>query len=257
MGDFFKRLLHVFVPFLVFAGQHLKKQAVQVVVVLDFVGVEEGMRWVAFMIGDELGFQQLQKQNAVDPGDGQFERYIEKPFCRGAAELGRLLQAAQFIQAVELDDGIFKYSSRVALAGFVALDQFFAPYFHFGQSDDVQQLAVKASVQAVAVVGERQFQEVFRRQELEQGDQGVVVCFIGIAQRFLKVLEVEVGKFKFGSDARDERLGNVFVEKIGFGICQASGFKVLELFDEGFVLCEEPVEQGGVKKEPLVEVGCD
>ena len=57
VGDFLKHLLHVFVPFLVFAGQHLKKQAVQVVVVLDFVGVEKRVRWVAFVVGDELGFQ--------------------------------------------------------------------------------------------------------------------------------------------------------------------------------------------------------
>jgi hypothetical protein len=50
-----------------------------------------------------------------------------------------------------------------------------------------------------------------------------------LRKRFLKVLNVEVSKFNFGSDAVNKRLGNLFVEKIGFGICQTSGFKVVEL----------------------------
>ena len=37
------------------------------------------------------------------------------------------------------------------------INQFFAACFGFGQADDVQQLAVKTFVKAVAVVGERKF----------------------------------------------------------------------------------------------------
>jgi hypothetical protein len=40
---------------------------------------------------------------------------------------------------------------------FVSLNQFFTSFFGFCQADNVQQLAVKAFVKAVAVVGERKF----------------------------------------------------------------------------------------------------
>jgi hypothetical protein len=47
----------------------LKKQAIQVVIVLDFVKIEKRKRFFAFVVSKELGFQQLQKQNAVYPSD--------------------------------------------------------------------------------------------------------------------------------------------------------------------------------------------
>jgi hypothetical protein len=47
--------------------------------------------------------------------------------------------------------------TRVSFAWLVSLNQFLASFFGFGQSDNVQQLTVKAFVKAVTVVGERKF----------------------------------------------------------------------------------------------------
>ena len=45
----------------------------------------------------------------------------------------------------------------LAFAFFLTEAKTFASFFGFGQSDNVQQLTVKAFVKAVAVVGERKF----------------------------------------------------------------------------------------------------
>jgi len=59
VGYLFKFLFDRFVAFLVFARQHCKKQIVEVVIGSDLVFVEEGIGLVAFVISDELRFEQF------------------------------------------------------------------------------------------------------------------------------------------------------------------------------------------------------
>ena len=82
-----KCVFHVGISVVVFAGQHLKKQAVEVVVTSDALKIEEGIRGVSVIIGKQLGFEQFEEQNPIDPGDGQFERHVEQAVLRGAAKL--------------------------------------------------------------------------------------------------------------------------------------------------------------------------
>jgi hypothetical protein len=49
--NFLKNLFYIFVSLVILACQHLKKQAVQVVIVFDFVKVEKRKGFVAFVIG--------------------------------------------------------------------------------------------------------------------------------------------------------------------------------------------------------------
>jgi hypothetical protein len=75
-------------------GQHLKKQAVQVVIVFDFVKVKKRIRFVAFVVSNKLGFQQLQKQYSVYPSNGKFKGNIEKPFLICASKLVWFVKSA-------------------------------------------------------------------------------------------------------------------------------------------------------------------
>ena len=98
---------------------------------------------------------------------------------------------------------------------------------------------------------------MLRRQQFEQGDQRIVVRLVLVAQRFLVVLEVEVGEFDLGRQGGNERLSNLPVEEIGLRIRQSSPFKLVELLHKLLVLGEQAVEQGGIENEPLVNVRDD
>ncbi len=89
------------------SGQHLKKQTIQIVIVFDFIKVEKCIGLIAFVVGNELGFQQLQEQYSVDPSDGEFKTYIEKLFLLGISKLAWAFQPTDFIQTIQLNDGIF------------------------------------------------------------------------------------------------------------------------------------------------------
>lgn len=98
---------------------------------------------------------------------------------------------------------------------------------------------------------------MLRRQQFEQGDQRIVVRLVLVAQRFLVVLEVEVGEFDLGRQGGNERLSNLPVEEIGLRIRQSSPFKLVELLHKLLVLGEQAVEQGGIENEPLVNIRDD
>jgi hypothetical protein len=165
-----------------------------------------------------LGFEQFEEQNPIDPGDRQFERHVEQAVLRGAAKLIQVAQTTQFIQAIELNNSIFEDGTGVSVVFLVALDEFFAALFGFREPNDVEQFAVKTLVETVAVVGKRFLEQMFGREQFEERNQFVVVAGVVVTQRFLVVLQIEIRKFNFGADLGDKRLGNLLVEKIGFGL---------------------------------------
>src|SRR5690554_2772583 len=96
---------------------------------------------------------------------------------------------------------------------------------------------------------------MFRREQLEKCNKLIIVGLIIIPQWLLIILYIEIRKFNFSFDICDKRLGNLFVEKVGFGVCQSPTFKVVELFYKLFVLCKKSVKNSCVKNEPFIDVG--
>ncbi len=86
-----------------------------------------------------------------------------------------------------MHDGVLEQRTRLPLARWLALDEFLARIFDFGKADQMQQFGIKGAVEAVAVVGEGQFEQMRRRQQLEQRDQLAVVGAVIVPQRLVVV----------------------------------------------------------------------
>ena len=69
----------------------------------------------------------------------------------------RFVDATDFVQTVELNHRVFQQTAGIALAFFIAPNQFFAAGFDFRQAHKMQQFSVKSFVEGVAVIGKRQF----------------------------------------------------------------------------------------------------
>ncbi len=95
------------------------------------------------------------------------------------------------------------------------------------------------------------------RKKFVQGNKLAIILLVFIAQGFLVVLQVEVGKLYLLGDAFHEWSGHMSVKEIGFGIGQALGFKVFKLFYKTLVLGKQPLKHAHIKDEPFVNIGND
>ena len=123
--------------------EDVEKQGVERVVVGDACGGEEAVVGPAAVVGHQLGFEKLEEQDAVDPGEAELEGHGKLPlFCIGPIAT----QAADLAEALLLAgdlEGVLQEASLVTAAGRKAGDDLFAglllrvlgPFF---QSDDVQ-----------------------------------------------------------------------------------------------------------------------
>ncbi len=88
-------------------------------------------------------------------------------------------------------------------------DQLFAACFRLGQPDDVQKLSVKGLVERVAVVGKRQFEQVFGREQLVKRDELLFV------RTRLIVAQIDIGKRERFAQLCDEGFRNAGVKEFG------------------------------------------
>src|SRR5690606_10385858 len=180
--------------------------------------VKKSIRFIAFMISDELGFQQFEKQYPVDPCNAKFQADIKKPFFMAVTVLAWLFQLADLIQAVQLYNGVFQNTARMSATDRVSADEFCASFLCFSQTDDVQQFAIKSLVETVAVIGKRQLEQMLGREELIKGNQFCIIFFIRIPQRLFIILDVKISKLKLGFDFFDFWLGNISIKELSFYI---------------------------------------
>jgi len=257
IGHLFKDPDHIGIALVVTACQYLKKQAVEVVEVFDLVHIEKGVRLIPLMVGDQLRLQELQKQNTVDPRDTQFQRDIEEAFLRVGAKLAGPLQPAQLIEAVQLDDGVLEQTTGITCLRLVPFDDLFATFLGLCEADDVEEFAVESFVEAIAVVGKWQLEQMFGREQFKEGDEHIVILAVIIAQRLLIVLNVEIRKYNISLQCRHERLSDLLVEKVCIRARQSPCFEVLKLLYQLFILCKQRFKQDHIEYVPLIDVGDD
>lgn len=257
IGHLFKDPDHIGIALVVPACQYLKKQAVEVVEVFDLVHIEKGVRLIPLMIGDQLSLQELQKQNPVDPRDTQFQRDIEEAFLRIGAKLAGPLQPAQLVKAVQLDDGVFEQTPGITCLRLVPFDDLFATFLGLCEADDLEEFAVEPFVEAIAVVGKWQLEQMFGREQFKQGDEHIVILAVVIAQWLLIVLYVEIRKYNICLQRRHEGLCDLLVEKVCIRARQSPCFEVLKLLYQLFILCKQRFKQDHIEDVPLIDVGDD
>ena len=154
-------------------------------------------------------------------------------------------------------DGVFDERGGVALPGLVAPNDFLVAVFGFGKADDVQQFGVKALVQRVAVVGERQLEEMFGGEQLEERDQRRVVGRATVAQRGVIVAQVEMRERQIIEPRRNGRFGEFLVKKIGRRSRKPPRFELGKMRDKRRVLRERFFKDRRVEQKPFKRVGDD
>ncbi len=112
------------------------------------------------MIGNKLSFKEFQEKHPVDPGDDQLQSDMKQAIRMGVAESLDGFHPTDDIQRVELINGVFQKGAGVASPFRFPLNDFPAFVLGFSEPDDVKELRVKGFVQAIAVIGERELQEV-------------------------------------------------------------------------------------------------
>ena len=95
------------------------------------------------------------------------------------------------------------------------LNDLLAALFGFSKANDMQQFAIETFVQAVAVIGKRQLQQVFRRQQFKKGNQLVVILRIVVPQWFFIVPDIKISELYLLLHFSNKRFSYFLIEEVG------------------------------------------
>ena len=258
IGNEAEFLRHGTPPFLRADRQDFEEQLFESVEILQRVRAEKGVAVVPVIPGDEPPLEEFQEENPVDPGDAELQGGAEGPlvgvafrFRRGCLGGGK---AAPDLQHV---DRVFQQRAFVPFSVRFSPDELPAPLPDLIQADDVEEFVIEFPVQGVAVVGEGKLQQMWRREEFEEGQQLPVPAGGGISHKSFAGAQVDVRAGQFDAGSLQKGAHDLPVEGVGSGAGEAVALPVAKLPDQPLVAVKITIEIRRVEDVPFIDVAGD